>query len=191
MGYHTNPNMVEENKDILTAILHAITNEGSVSFDVPRDINISTEQWRLRRILAAADYHTSACGGLFAGLGQLSTIRIDLQTHQLTVVPRTTGRKSPKLSITEVIDTELDVIANLQEPNQAGNIIILDFEPTPAYDTEEFEAALLAIGWELHRSTLTLDPEKGRLSVAVERIEISTAHGFDALGLESHKRSEG
>lgn len=182
MGYHTNPWMVEENKELLASILLAITNEASVDFKVAPGLNISTEQYRLRRILAATDYHPDACGGVFAELGQKCTIRVLFKEGILKVTPRATaGAQRPsKLDLTEVTPNEIDMIARVRSPEHTENITVLFFEPSPAYNVDEFEVALRDAGWELHRSTISLSD--GKISAAVERIASDEPSGFEILG---------
>ena len=181
MGYHTNPWMVDENKDILTAILSGISNDQPTELSVAKCLNISTEQYRLRRILAATDYHPEACGGVFAGLGQRCTIRVDMSKHQLVVVPKTTPRGvgTMKLGLTEVIPNEIDMITKVKSPDHTENITILSFEPSPAYDVTEFGQALGDAGWTIHLSTLIISD--ARITVAVERITTDEPSGFDIL----------
>lgn len=181
MGYHTNPWMVEENKDLLASILLAITNESSVDFKVAPGLNISTEQYRLRRILAATDYHPDACGGVFAELGSKCTIRVLFKESILKVVPRTTARaqRPAKLDLTEVVPNEVDMLSRVRSPEHTENITILSFEPSPTYNVDEFEQALSDAGWTLHRSTISL--ANGRISAAVERNASDEPAGFDIL----------
>lgn len=181
MGYHTNPLMVEENKGLLTSILSAVTNEQPLDLDVDKGLNISTEQYRLRRILAATDNHPDVCGGVFAGLGKRCTIRVKMETMQLRVVPKTTPRSagSMKLGLTEVVPNEIDMITRVRDPEHTENITILLFEPSPAYDVDEFTVALADAGWLLHHSTITL--VEGKISAAVERIASDEPTGFGVL----------
>lgn len=181
MGYHTNPSMVEENKTILTSILAAITRGEGIHFSVDNGANISTEQWRLRRILAATDYHPEVCGGVFAGLGQKCTIRVEMDTLQLNVIPKAVGRKSQgsKLSMTEVVPTEMDMISKLRDPGHTENLTILSFEPSQIYEINEFTTALDDIGWKLHPKTVEIEGNK--IHCVVERCASDEPTGFDIL----------
>lgn len=181
MGYHTSPYMVEENKELLGVILAAITHETNAVLDVAPGLNISTEQYRLRRILAATDNHREVCGGVFAGLGQRCTIRVKFEANQLEVTPKASprGKGTMKLGLTEVVPNEMDMLTKLRSPEHMDNITVLNFEPSPIYNIEEFTTALSDIGWTIHANTLTLDDK--RISVAVERDAATEPTGFDIL----------
>ena len=76
MGYSTNAALVESNRAVLTLIKEGVSRGEEIILSVGDGTNISSEQYNLRRILASADRHPSACRGEFANLGQAVTLRI-------------------------------------------------------------------------------------------------------------------
>lgn len=169
MGYSTNAALVEENWEVLTLIKEGLYNGKNTILAVDEGENISSEQYKLRRILASADRHPEACRGEFANLGQAVTLNVEGRT--IIVKPR------GKLSLSKAlptIETELSRLESFQ-----GSIEMVTFA-VPEDATDDMIVTLFhAAEWELHISTRQ-DNEDGTRMYAVERItEESSA--FDRL----------
>lgn len=180
MGYNTNPGMVIDNEDILNTILAAITLGRAVKFNVTTGVNISSEQYRLRRILAATDNHQLALDGRFARLGSLCTIRVLFDEHQLLILPRGQTKGPTPLSLSHAKTTELDIPSMLAD--FPGSMQVIEFTPSSDFNLPQFKEDLSKLGWILHTTTRTEDDD-GIVSFAVERSEPEEARGFGALGL--------
>ena len=61
MGYSTRPSMVEDQVELLQEIkTTVIDGNEKLKLTIRDGDNVSTEQWRLRRLLAATDRHPRA-----------------------------------------------------------------------------------------------------------------------------------
>ena len=176
MGYHTTPALIEDNIELLTQIKKAIDSDTALKYDIPPEDNISYIQYKLRRVLAAADNHPEIMHGIFHGLGQLTTIRVEFEQHRLSIEPKKGGKGSKTLYLSVAQKTEDDIYRELEE--YAGSMLTISFKPSPEWDLGEFVNTLSTLDWKLHLQTKE-ESEDGTLSFACEKIE--EAAGFDVL----------
>lgn len=165
MGYGTRPEMVRVHKKLLLSILFAVENDQVLLFDVEEGANISTEQYNLRRILAAADRHKEEENGMFVGLSGKVRVRVLFEEMKLSVEPKNEVQRGSVVRIRQTVLTEADITAFLQD--SSSTIEVVEFTPTSYFDEGEFSAALLTIGWKLYPATKT--ENEGKVSYAVER----------------------
>lgn len=175
MGYNTRPEMLEMAAN--AALLHAILEHASqgipLKLSIKEGANISTEHYRLRRLLYACDAHRSACGGQFAGLGQRVSLKVD--TANSTIEVRPLGA----ISIEKFRPSEKDAIDFLIE--QSGTLALVEFWPSPTFSFEKFRADALSTGWSVIEETKE-ESEDGKLAFAAEKVEDSApSAGFGAL----------
>ena len=171
MGYSTRPSMVEDQVGLLQDIkTTVIDNKEKLKLTIRDGDNISTEQWRLRRLLAATDRHPRAAEGKFFGMGQ--AVRIKVEGLTLVVVPRI------GVSLTKANPTEGDAMLSIQ--GYQGDIFMLTFEPSSDFNEASFAGGLLSFGWILHRNTKQ-EAENNMISYVAERLEMSET-GFDLIG---------
>ena len=171
MGYSTSPEMIINEEEFLDKLLTVVKDRKSLRISVPRDGNVSTEQYRLRCLLAATDRHPYTLDGRFAGLGASLTIKVS-GTH-LLVIPKL------ELKVRMIVrPNEDDALTSLE--HFTGSMQLLEFEPSKDFSEEIFQAALQKIGWELHISTRR-DSPNGGITFAVERIEERERSAFDIL----------
>lgn len=175
MGYSTRPEMISENAEILSRIRDAITKGESLRLRVRDQATISTEQYRLRRVLAACDNHPSAYGGEFARLGQQVTLKVDAENGYIVASP-----KAGVLLLDEFRASERDALEFLREAK--GSLTMLEFFPSPEFNIDEFVRRAFDLGWTVHPSTATKNSE-GKIEVAAERNDEtpSESSGFGAL----------
>ena len=171
MGYSTRPSMVEDQVELLQEIKTTVV-EGNekLRLSIRDGDNISTEQWRLRRLLAATDRHPQAAGGKFFGMGQ--AVRIKVEGLALIVVPKIGA------SLTKANPTEADAMLEIQ--GFQGDIFMLTFEPSPEFNEASFAGGLLTFGWILHMNTKQIGDD-GIISYAAERLDVNET-GFDLIG---------
>lgn len=177
MGYNTRPEMVEQNAELLTAIKTSADSGKPLPLRVKEGANISTEQYRLRRLLSACDAHRSAMGGQFAGLGQRVSLRIDPSTSTIEVRP------IGSVGVERFKPSEKDAIDFLIE--QQGSMALVEFWPSPIFTFEKFYGDALAIGWNVVEATREESPN-GKLAFAAERAEPDSTFpvaGFGAIQL--------
>jgi hypothetical protein len=174
VGYNTSPKLVEQNETLLDSILTAVNAGQEKRFTVRAPANISAEQYRLRRVLAACDAHKLACNGKFAGLGQRVSLRIDHELDQLVVRP------AGGVSIEEFRPSEKDAIDFLIDAK--GSLVMIEFYPSPSFDRERLHAEGLRNGWAIVLATEDI-AEDGKRTYAAERVEeVAKPSGFAALG---------
>ena len=138
MGYNTRPGLVTENEGILQAIAMAVENGQPLSFSVSRS-NISSEQYRLRRLLKAAEIHVDELEGKYAGLGNLVTVRIFPKDSQIIVEPKRLSFLGSQSSSIE------SAIAALR--NASTEFTILTFFPSERETLDELRKRATEIGW--------------------------------------------
>ena len=172
MGYHTRPEMIGENLDLLSAIRQAVEKGEILRLDVEPD-RLSSEQYSIRRILKATEIHRTAYGGEFCDLGKMVRVEIDPGRAQLVIRLKAPGSR---YRISRV--NENDAINSLT--NYQGSMNVLEFYPSEEFTEESFEAALAEVGWILYRTSKTEAPD-GKVSYAVEREEGERSAAFDLL----------
>lgn len=172
MGYATRPEIVEQNTEILSKIKTAIDRGDSIKFRIRDSGEISREQYRLRRILAATDNHPLASGGEFARLGARTALRIDAVNSTIIASPRST------ISTIEAYRAnERDALTYLDEAK--GSLAMIEFYPSDSFSIEAFSKAALEKGWKLFPEAGEASSD-GKLSMPAERAEPSTTEAFDA-----------
>lgn len=175
MGYHTTPALITDNIELLGKIKAAIDRGESIKLSVPAGDNISYNQWRLRRTLAATDFHPEVMEGFFVGLGKSTTIRIETENSCLSVEPRV-GKKGTKALNMELLTmTEDSVIAQLSK--YEGSLLTVKFKPTPDYDEVAFVGSLQDIQWLAHLNTRT-ENDDGTISYVCEKVETKAGFGM-------------
>jgi hypothetical protein len=177
MGYNTKPEMLEmaANRALLDSILRAADEGRSLPLSVKEGANISTEQYRLRRLLSACDAHRTAVGGRFAGLGQRVSLRTFPERGVIEVRP------IAAISVERFRPSEKDAIDFLIE--QRGTMALVEFWPSPTFSLEKFSSDALKSGWRVVGETKE-ESEDGKLSFAAEKVESevsSSKVGFGAL----------
>ena len=173
--------MVTDNLNLLTAIQQAINQDEPLTLDVEEGANISTEQYKLRRVLAATDTHRQVEAGKFAGLGSLCTIRVLYEEQKLLIRRRKTKKENNKaaLLITPSLKDENTILKTLS--SYPGDMTVIEFKPTSLFNLPEFEEELKRAGWTLFPKTKT-ELEDGLLTFAMERRqEEEDKRGFDFL----------
>lgn len=163
MGYATKPHLIHENVPLLERILERIDRGEELRFRVEDNAEISSEQYKLRRILAACDNHPLELGGKFARLGKRVTLRIDGTNGLIIASPRTSS--SPSLE--EFRANESDALDFLSSAK--GELTILEFFPSSSFRAEEFERRAEKLGWKVFVDLIEKD-EKGKVSLPAERI---------------------
>lgn len=169
MGYATKPELVTENQALLESIKTAVAQGKQLRISTESG-EVDTEQWRLRRILAATDRHPSVLRGAFAGLGKRVSLRVE---DEKTIIVKPRGQKSSSMKVHQA--SEVDELSRLDE--YKGDLEIVSFHPSEEFTEDRFEAALSSKGWTLHRSTREEKPD-GTVTYAVER---DVSSGFDQL----------
>lgn len=175
VGYNTRPEMVTDNIDLLTRIKRAVELGEELKFKVKEEAMVSTEQYRLRRILAATDIHRSAYGGEFAGLGAAVSLKMDASRGTIIVTPRVGVR------LEEYKASERDALDVLSEAK--GSMAMVEFTPSEEFALDQFVRRAFELGWIIHTSTRT-ETEDGAVSFAAERRESADSSnvGFGVLG---------
>jgi hypothetical protein len=188
MGYSTNPGLVEGHADILRQIKTAIDLGVEIRFKIPPD-QLSSEQYRLRRILKAADVHKTACGGEFAGLGSLVTLSLDAEREEIVVrsrYGRSLGRASAEKGTlpTKRYDGRRKEPEHFADENDALEVLrksradmqMLEFSPSPEFDEPTFRQRAESIGWILTDEPIIV--EDGSVIFGAER---KRGGGFSTL----------
>jgi hypothetical protein len=174
MGYNSTPELITQNLSLVESILSKVDRDEPAVFRVGADANIQTEQYRLRRVLAACDAFRSAHSGRFAGLGARCSIAIDYEKKTLVVRPK------GGVNIKRFRPTEKDAVEFLIE--QKGSLAMVEFFPSEIYSDDAFLRDALTAGWKVQMATKMIEGEK--ISFAAEKVgeNESRATGFAALG---------
>ena len=174
MGYNTKAEMVEQGSELLSSILSSVEKGEELKLRVRDSNEISTEQYRLRRLLAATDNHPAAYGGKFARLGQRVLLRVDAERGLILVQPK------GNINVETYKTNENDALSFLSEAK--GSLTMLEFFPSSSFSLEDFLEAGKKIGWTIHSATFSKG-ENGKIELAAERIEETAreSSGFDIL----------
>ncbi len=177
MGYNTRPEMVEANAAILRQIKERLGVGQELHLRIAAEQNISTEQYRLRRVLAATDRHPEVMGGEFCRLGSLTTVSIDMASRSVVVKPRG-GAIALNFEVARF--SEADALRTAA--TYSGSMLVLEFHPSGTFDLDGFTSDLAELGFRLVPETMTQDVG-GQISYAAERLESKSAlpEGFEAL----------
>lgn len=174
MGYNTTPILVEDNEHLLTQIKQAIDSHSALKYNIPTGGNISYIQYKLRRILAAADNHPETLDGIFHGLGQRTTIRVEFEQHRLSLEPKKGLKGSKSLTLEVAQKSEEDIYRELE--TYAGSMLTISFKPSSSWDLGNFIETLSSLDWKLHLQTKEEEAD-GTLSFACEKVESSAGFG--------------
>ena len=174
MGYSTHPALVVENEDLLHRIRSALEEGRELRLAVQG--NVSTEQYRLRRILASCDRHPEALRGEFLGLGD----QVKLSVEGTTILIKAKGRTLNLIKARRTLTSEVKRISEYK-----GSMDQVSFYtgPDSPLNLEAALDAFLSIGWKLYPQTKTEDMEE--TSFVVERLSPSSPSekgGFGKLG---------
>lgn len=179
MGYSTHPGLVEENVDLLRQIKTAIEMGAELRLEVPSEF-LSTEQYRMRRILRSADIYKTVCEGEFVGLGTATTVSADAESSELILKPRfksaarpTTRIVSPSPESEPEFPSEENALEQLR--NSKGNMEWLEFRPSPSFSPHAFRSEAKELGWNLSDDAIELEET---IAYGAERIQ---REGFSAL----------
>jgi hypothetical protein len=162
MGYNTTPELIEQNQQLLEMILEKVVKKEVLLLNPTGGSNAHSEQYRLRRVLAACDVHRTVLGGKFAGLGQRVMLKVDHSTGKLQVRPIL------GVSFESFRPSERDALDFLGE--QSGSLTMVTFWPSDGFDRLAFIQAARALGWIVVLSTEEKGAE-GQLSFAAERTD--------------------
>jgi len=177
VGYNTRPEMVVANAPLLHQIKERLGAGQEMRLRIASEDNISTEQYRMRRVLAATDRHPEVMNGDFAGLGSRVTVSIDMTSRSIIIRPRG-GAIALNFEVSRF--TQDDALRNAS--TYSGSMLVLEFYPSDIYDQDRFISDLAELGFTLILETMTQDTD-GKLSYAAERIEVPSdlPEGFGAL----------
>lgn len=168
MGYSTRPELVTDNVEFLKTVKDSVESGREVELEVPSEENISSEQYKIRRLLAACDNHPEVLGGMFAGLGQRVSIKRDPSTRTLTLTQRSTSKTGKiNLNVKTKVKDERSVLSQLA--SYEGEITTVTFSPSEDFTEEKLEENLALAGWELH-SNSRMENDDATLTYGVERI---------------------
>jgi hypothetical protein len=168
MGYNTTPALIEQNEELLDKILAATAAGREIKLRAS-DGEISSEQYKLRRVLAATDSHRSFKGGKFAGLGQRVLLKLDTARNEIIVKPKR------GVSIEEYRANENDALSSLRETS--GSMAMLEFYPSDSFSLDYFCTIADREGWTIVRETLS-EEKGGKISIAAERKQDSVLSDF-------------
>lgn len=171
MGYHAKPELVEEWREQLEAARVAVETGEPVTL---KTNDPSRDQYRFRRALKATELFRTECGGRFAGLGALVTLRA--VAGGLEIVPKASGKQA----LTSERPTEFDAIEKLK--NYSGSGPIVEFWPSDMFDEESFKADVQALGYEMVTLQEGLEDD-GALRVGALRKE-KKKNPWDLIGGE-------
>lgn len=167
MGYSTNAALIVQNEELLAEVLASVQAGKEVSFALHPGANLSSEQYRLRRVLTATNHFPNTLGGRFAGLGDLVRVVLDWKEQKIIVRPKQLGKSnSAALALAKAKPNEAHALEVAR--GYAGTILTLEFYPSESFSLASFSAALESIGFELFASAIERF-EDGKLLIPVER----------------------
>ena len=169
MGYNTSPALIEDNVYLLQRIRDAVNNSSAFKIVVSRADNISSEQYKVRRVLAATDNHPEVLGGMFRGLGSRTTVRVEYAHGRLSIEPRAGSRGSHTLEFTQATLHEDEAIEELR--NYQGSMTTIKFIPSDNLDDGTLVLKLAQIGWDIHLSTKTTNDDDSTSYVVEKKVE--------------------
>jgi hypothetical protein len=174
MGYNTRPEMIEQNAELLNSIKEAVDSGKELRLKVRDQNTISTEQYRLRRLLAATDNHPLTFGGKFSRLGKRVNLRVDSENGFILVQPK------GNINVEEYRTDEKDAIEFLLSAK--GSVTIVEFWPSKSFSMDEFAKVAAEAGWDVFPSAATTS-DTGKIEVPAERRENAPEKGasFDSI----------
>jgi len=164
MGYSTHPRLVSDNREILSQIRDTLSRGEELTLSV--EGNVSTEQYRLRRILASANRHPEVFDGEFSGLGD----QITLSIQGTNILVKAKGRKFNLIPPRKTLESELRRISSY--PGSMDQITL-----SPPFDLSDAISAFSEAGWTLHPQTRSINESGEEESFVVERIKAPVEKG--------------
>lgn len=170
MGYSTHPGLVTENAELLSEIRDTLERGENLLLTIKG--NVSSEQYRLNRILAACERHPEALRGEFVGLRAKASITVEGTNLLIKLKGGIVNFSRAKRSL------EGEIRRIKAYP---GNMDQVSFHPLPS--DGDISEHFSQIGWHVHLNTRTEDTD-GEVSYLVERIKEGESEkgGFNRFG---------
>lgn len=183
MGYHIRTGLVEEHKSTLDMVYAALEKGEALRFDCRRPEDMNRTKYQFNRVLKATDVLITECGGKFKGMRARVKVKEDWKNMAIVIEPAT-AQTAGITSIQPAEPNEYDAIEKLKQFE--GNMDLVRFTPTEAFDLTEWQLALNEIGFDL-----VADPDQpgwigevseyGKAQYAVARSTKKVPSGFDML----------
>jgi hypothetical protein len=172
MGYSLHRQLVEQNISLLEDILSNLKqNKETIIPSTPDEI--SSMVFSINRILKASQMFISIFQGKYSKIRDLVKVHPSSSGTHISIQPK--GKSTAKLLVSH--NTEAWVILFLNE--YQGNLVPVDFYPSPHFNEASFSQQMDENGWTMHLSTKR--EEEDKLTYVFERKEEITKSGFDLL----------
>lgn len=172
MGYNIKPGLVDANIDTLASIKASIM-KGELAIFPCAPAELSALQYRIFKLLKAAELFRTEGGGEYVGLRAATRVIMDAATSSIRVMPNSQA----SLKIVQRQPNEVEAVAKLD--SFPGDMTDIEFVPSNTFTVDKLAQLVADKGWELHQDSLFTIPESDRVAYFCERVVVSS--GFDAI----------
>lgn len=174
MGYNLRREHVRQGEATLAEIKQAIEHGRPAVF--PSEPNeLTTLQYRLFKLLKAAELFRDELNGEYAGLRAATRIKLDTANCCIRVEPIA----GAPLTIRALQPTEHEAVNKLD--SYPGSMTDIEFVPSSSFSEDSLAELVAAKGWSLYRESRFDVPDSDRIAYFCERVDQSELSSFDII----------